>query len=135
MSEFVLVIGRYAGWLYFLLALLALHQLYGMWRASREHASSLFGLEREAATGKAIRAMVSLMLCGTIAAGVYTIATTVAPDLPQQPAGASPPIIQTPPTAALETDTPTPPPYTPTPPPLRIVTRPPEGAVAPRPEP
>jgi hypothetical protein len=131
MNEFVLVIGRYAGWLYFLLALLALRQLYGIWRAAREHASSLFGLEREAATGKAIRELVSLMLSGTIAVGVYTIATTVAPSLPQQPTGASPPIIQTPPTAALDTDTPTPLPYTPTPPPLRIVTRAPEGAVAP----
>ncbi len=125
MNEIVEVIQRYSAWLYVLLAILILRQIRLLWRAAREHDTSLFGLERETATGKAVRALVSLMLYAAIGLAVYSI-TSVAPPPAEEPESA-PAILRTPPTAILPTDTPTAPPYTPTRPPARIVTRTPEG--------
>ncbi|MCB0216136.1 MAG: hypothetical protein H6648_04540 [Caldilineae bacterium] len=124
MTALVTVIERYSAWLYVLLGVLMTRQIHHMWRAAREHDTALFGLEREAATGKAVRALVSLLLYGTIGLGVYTVTTAIAPGLPKlgEPGGPAPPILQPPPTAAIETDTPTAPPYTVTPPPARIIT-------------
>lgn len=134
MVEFVAVIQRYALWLYVLLGAFIVQQFYTIWRAAREHGTSLFGLEREAATGKAMRALVTLMLFCTIAAGVYTVQTVVAPamrsgpgettDAPQRRRNA---LEIPPPTVDLPTDTATPPAETATPEPIRIITSTPVG--------
>ena len=129
MVEFVAVIQRYAAWLYLMLGAFMLQQFYSIWKAAREHGTSLFGLEREAATGKAMRAFITLMLFSTIAAGVYTIQSVVAPAMRSVPGEPTEiperrrsPIEMAPPTADLPTDTVTPPAETATPEPLRIIT-------------
>ena len=98
MTALVTVIERYSAWLYVLLGVLMTRQIHHMWRAAREHDTALFGLEREAATGKAVRALVSLLLYGTIGLGVYTVTTAIAPGLPKlgEPGGPAPPILHGP---------------------------------------
>lgn len=129
MVDIVVVIESHAGRLYLLLAALMSREAYLLWRARRDRRTALFGLEREAATGKTIRAMVTLLLLMTVAAGVYTVAEVVAPSLPpgaRRPPGNAP-IVQTPPTADFPTDTPTPPAATATRPLPLIVTATPGG--------
>jgi hypothetical protein len=122
----VRAIQTYAGWLYALLAALIVVQLATMWRAGHEREVALFGLEREAATGKAVRAFVTLLLLVTIWSGIYTVATVVAPALPWelQEAGSAipttPQLSELPTAAPTDTETPTPAPAP------RIVTSTPE---------
>jgi hypothetical protein len=110
MAELVAAIATYALWLYLLLGLLMARELRAMWRAGAERDRSAFGLEREAAASRAVRALITLLLLVTIAAGVYTVANVIAPTLPAAelerltPA----PIIEEPPPMPLATDTPTP---------------------------
>jgi|GEM_PF-3184027 hypothetical protein len=124
MIDLVHAIRNYAAWLYTLLALLMAREVLAMWRAGRDRDVALFGLEREAATGRAVRSLITLFLLATIAVGVYTLANVVAPvvDTPafRRSVGGAP-LIETPPTMDLPTDTPTPAPATATRPP-RIVT-------------
>jgi len=130
MVDVAIAIQKHAGWLYMLLGVLMARQLHNLWRARRDRATALFGLEREAATGKAVRSMVTLLLLMTIATGVYTLAHVIVPSFPPDVIrpDTSAPIIQTPPTADLPTDTPTPSAATATHPLPLIVTATPEGA-------
>jgi len=129
MPELILAIREYAGWLYALLALLAVREVLGLLRTGRDHDLALFGLEREAATGRAVRALLTLFLLVSIGVGVALVAEVLAPALPEQAARRSredAPLIETPPTVVLPTDTPTPRPPTPTRRLPRIVTAAPE---------
>jgi hypothetical protein len=107
--DVIRAIHHYSAWLYGLLAVLLALQLGTMWRAGRERELALFGLEREAATGKAVRAFVTLLLLVTIWAGVYTVAAVVAPTIPRglQEVDGSP-ISTTPQLADVPTAEPTP---------------------------
>ena len=109
MLTLVSVVSRYAAWLFILLGALALRQIWTLLQGLSHRRSSHFHLEHEAAAAKTQGAMVSLLLVVTLAVGVHTIAFKVAPTLPQAAftSGHSPPIVQTPPTADLPTDTPT----------------------------
>jgi hypothetical protein len=111
MAELVTGIARYAVWLYLLLGLLMLRELRVMWRAGTDRDRSAFGLEREAATGRAVRSLITLFLLVTIAAGVYTVATIIAPTLPDAALErmTQAPIVVEPPPVPLATDTPVPP--------------------------
>ena len=128
MTDLVTAIERYAGWLYVLLALVMLREVLEMWRAGRQRDVSLFTLEREVATGRAVRSVVTLFLLLTVGVGVYTVANVLAPALPPETvrrAEDQVPLVDTPQLVALPSDTPTPP-RTATRPPQRIVTAPPE---------
>lgn len=124
MVEVALALQTYAGWLYVLVGLLLARQAFNLWRAGRERATSLFGLEREAATGKAVRALVVSLLLATIGIGIYTVANVIVPALPPgaRRLESHEPILQPPPTADWPTDTPTPPAATATRPLPLIVT-------------
>jgi hypothetical protein len=124
MLDLVTAIQNYAGWLYALLAILMAREVLVMWRAGRDRDVALFDLEREAATGRAVRSLITLFLLATVWVGVYTVANIVAPSIPDSPsrrAGDDVPLVETPPTVTLPTDTPTPPVATATSP-QRIVT-------------
>jgi hypothetical protein len=117
MEDVAVALQTYAGWLYVLVGVLMLRQAYNLWRAGRDRATALFELEREAATGKATRALVMSLLLATIVIGIYTVANVIVPALPPEARrpDSHAPIIQAPPTAAdWATDTPTPPPASPT---------------------
>jgi len=129
MVEVAVALQAHAGWLYVLVGLLLARQAFNLWQAGREHATALFGLEREAATGKAIRSLVMSLLLVTIGVGVYTMANVIVPSLPadaRRPETQAP-IVHPPPTADWPTDTPTPLPATPTRPLPAIVTATPEA--------
>jgi hypothetical protein len=102
---------------------LILRELASMWRAGRERDQALFGLEREAATGKAVRSLVMVLLLVTIGVGIYTIAQFVAPALPERERRMveEAPIVAPPRRIRMAADTPLPPALTATPLP-RIVT-------------
>lgn len=123
MVELIQAIQAYAGWLYGLLIVLMLREMLLLRSAERERRLSMFGLERDAATGRAVRALVTLLLLCTVGIGIYTVATVIAPVLPESSRreAQEAPILQTPPGVAWPTDSPTPPP-TPTRRPVRIVT-------------
>jgi hypothetical protein len=117
MFDLVTAIQNYAGWLYALLVLLMAREVLAMWRAGRDRDVALFDLEREAATGRAVRSLITLFLLATVWVGVYTVANIVAPSIPEswsRRVGDDVPLVETPPTVTLPTDTPTPPPATPT---------------------
>jgi hypothetical protein len=123
MVELIAAIRSYAGWLYALLLLLMLRELHLLWRAGRERRLALFGMERDAATGRTVRALVTVLLLCIVAIGIYTVSTVIAPVLPEvsRREAQEAPILQTPPQVAWPTPSPTPPP-TPTRRPARIVT-------------
>lgn len=127
MAELVTAIRDYEAWLYALLGLLVLRELATMWRSGRESDAAMFGLEREVASGKAMRSLVMLLLLVTIGAGIYTAAHVVAPALPQreQHLAEEEPIVEKPRGLTAPTDTASPPPATGTPRQPRIVTAPP----------
>ncbi len=82
MVELVTAIRDYAAWLYALLLALAVRELMAVRRAGKERRRAMFSLEREAATSRAVRSLIILLLLFTIAAGVYTTAEVIAPTLP-----------------------------------------------------
>lgn len=130
MAALVNAIQTYAGWLYGLLGLLVLRELWVVMDTVRERANALFGLEREASMGKAMRATVTTLLLVTIAVGVYTVDHVVAPALPENTlrrAADSAAMIETPMVVAFPTDTVTAPPPTRTRRPAVIVTVTPRG--------
>lgn len=134
MSELIIAIREYAGWLYAVLALFMIRELLAMRRSSRLRDVALFGLERDAASGRAVRSLVTMFLLVTIGVGVYIVSNVLAPALPEESARRArddAPLLETPPTVMLPTDTATPPPATPTRRPGRIVTAPPEPSPAP----
>ena len=133
MAELVTAIRDYEAWLYALLGLLVLRELATMRQSGRESDAAMFGLEREAATGKAMRSLVMLLLLVTIGAGIYTAAHVVAPALPEreQRLAEEVPIVETPRVVAAATDTASPPPATGTPRQPRIVTAPPPPSSSP----
>lgn len=127
MAELITAIQQYARWIYVLLVLVSLREVVAMWRAGRDREVSLFSLEREAATGRAVQSLVTLFLLTTIGVGVYAVANVLAPALPQDATTRvedSSPLVSTPlaPVMPTETSTPT---VEPTRRPLRIVTAPP----------
>jgi len=127
MAELIHAIQQYALWLYVLLVLVMLREVVAMWRAGRDRDVSLFSLEREAATGRAVQSLVTLFLLMTIGVGVYSVTNVLAPALPPETtsrAEESAPLVGTPLSAPLPSETlmPT---STPTRRPLRIVTAPP----------
>jgi hypothetical protein len=129
MPELIIAVQDYAGWLYVLLVLLGVRELLVLMRSGREHDRAMFAIEREAATGRAMRALITLFLLSTIGLGVYLVDNVLAPALPESAARLAhqdTPLIETPPTVMLPTDTPTPPPASATPRVPRIVTAPPE---------
>jgi hypothetical protein len=133
-TALVLAVRDYAALLYALLVLFAVREVLVMRRTAREHDVALFGLEREAARGRMARSLVSLFLLFTIGMGVYTVATVVAPALPEDAARramADLPLVETPPTVMLPTETPTPPPATATRRAPRIVTAAPDATERP----
>ncbi|MFQ5460245.1 MAG: hypothetical protein ACE5EL_05590 [Anaerolineae bacterium] len=107
MAALVEAVAHYAGWLYGLLGLFITAQLATMWRAGRERDLALFELERQAATGKAVRAFVTLLLLVVIGAAVYSVANVVAPNMPADPGRArnAGPIVLTPQLSELPTTT------------------------------
>jgi hypothetical protein len=127
MAELITAIQQYARWIYVLLVLVMVREVVAMWRAGRERDVSLFSLEREAATGRAVQSLVTLFLLMTIGVGVYAVANVLAPALPPDPmmqVDDSSPLVDTPlaPPLPSETLTAT---VEPTDRPLRIVTAPP----------
>lgn len=110
MADVVTTITKYALWLYLLLGFFMVRELRAMWRAGADRDQSVFGLEREAAASRAVRALISLLLLVTISAGVYTVANVIAPTLPAADLErlAPAPIVEPPPPLPLPTDTPTP---------------------------
>ena len=84
MPELIIAVHDYAGWLYVLLALLGVRELLVLARSGREHDAALFGLEREAVTGRALRALITLFLLSTIGLGIYLVSEVLAPALPAQ---------------------------------------------------
>jgi hypothetical protein len=131
-ADLVLAIEAYAGWLYVLLGVLLALQIVTMWRAGQDRDLALFALERDAATGKAVRAFVTLMLLVTIGAGVYTVERVVAPALgPERRHVRDPeaPIVTTPQLSELPTPSATA--AEPTESPVEIVTSTPEPTLAP----
>jgi hypothetical protein len=132
MAELITAIEQYARWIYLLLVLVMVREVVAMWRAGRERDVSLFSLEREAATGRAVQSLVTLFLLMTIGVGVYAVANVLAPALPQDPilqVDDSSPLIDTPLAPPLPTVTRTAT-VAPTERPLRIVTAPPRPTVA-----
>jgi hypothetical protein len=132
MAELITAIARYAPWLYVVLGLLMVREVVTMWRAGHEHDLSLFSLEREAATGRAVRSLVTLFLLATIGVGVYAVTNVIAPTLSERElrqARGDVPIVETPLVAVLASDTPEPV-ATPTRRPVRIVTAPPDPSEA-----
>jgi hypothetical protein len=129
-TELVLAVASYAKWLYALLAMLIALQLASIWRAARERDLALFELERQAASGKAVRAFVTLLLLVTIGAGIYTLDAVVAPVLPPDPlqSGDPAPIVTTPQLSDLPTPTVTVPPIPPTSEPIIVTPTPSPGA-------
>lgn len=85
MPELITAVETYAPWLYALLGCLALRELWVARRAVLGRRSAAFGVEREAYLGRYVRSLVTLLLLMTIAFGVFTVATVVAPTLtPEQ---------------------------------------------------
>jgi len=133
MTDLILAVRDYAAWLYLLVLALMARQVATLRRAGRARASAAFGLEREAATGRTVRALLTLFLLGVVGAGVFVTSHVVAPTLPAdllRRGHDSGPLVQTPPTVALATDTPTRPAATATRPLPRIVTAAPEASPA-----
>ena len=128
----MVAVSLYARWLYALLAALIAVQLATIWRAARERDVALFELERQAASGKAVRAFVTLLLLVTIGAGVYTVADVIAPAIPADPRRADDPapISIDPELADLPSPTSTSPPVEPSVAPVIITSTP---SVAPTP--
>ncbi len=128
MADLIGSIHDYAAWLYTLLGLLILRQLVIMWRAGHEREQAMFGLEREAASGRAARSLVTILLLVTIGAGVFTVAQVVAPAVPEEERqlAQEAPIVRTPRRFVLSTDTPSVSLNTATPRLPRIVTAPPD---------
>lgn len=110
MNDLVFAVHNYAVWLYGLVALLVLREALVVLRAGRDRREALFALEREAATGKTVRAMVTLLLLATIGVGIHTMANVIAPLLPPDPGAERPDvlILQPPPMPLIATDTPVP---------------------------
>ena len=129
MIPVVEAIAAYAPWLLTVLGLLGLRETVLALRAARERRSAAFGLERESATGRLVRSLVTLLLLAIIALGVRTVTTVVYPALPTRPDDPGPdpfaaPTIVAPLPPPVERFTATPP-ATPEPP--EIVTATPGG--------
>ncbi len=130
MTIVVEAIAAYAPWLLALLGLLALREGANALRAAQDRRHAAFGLERESATGRMVRALITLLLLGTIALGVRTVAGVLFPGLPvrmdaetgNEPFAAPTVVAPLPLPIERATDTPAP---TATPP--RIVTATPRG--------
>ena len=82
MAELITAIESYSGWLLALILALMIRELFVLTRALRDRTNSAFGLERESATARAIRAGVTVLLLATIGFGVNSVATVIAPSLP-----------------------------------------------------
>jgi hypothetical protein len=117
MAELVAAVATYSAWLYLLLGLLIARELRRMWTAGTQRDQAVFGLEREAAASRALRSLITLGLLVTIAAGIYTLSSVIAPTLPAEELRRLDPvpIVAEPPTLEWPTDTPEPPPASPTP--------------------
>ncbi len=84
MTELIAAIEEYAFWLYALLSVLIIREFLKIWRSGQERQHAIFGLEREAATGKSARSLVVILLLVTIAIGISTTARIIAPAMPQK---------------------------------------------------
>jgi hypothetical protein len=82
MNEFLLFIEEHQTWLYFLIAFIGLVYLRSAYLSYRELRRAIFGLERERAASRLVRAgaMLALVVAGWIA--VFVIATITSPALP-----------------------------------------------------
>lgn len=130
MPELILAIQDYAGWLYAVIGVLFARELLATLVALRARENARFRVELDAASGRVVRGLVSMLLLTVIAFGTNLVATVIAPSLPadvRRRLGDEPLTVPTV-VAPLATDTPTRPPHTPTPEPVRIVTPTPEGA-------
>lgn len=82
MEPALLIIERYQGWIYLVLALAGLAYLrlsvrwYGRWRRS------IFGLERDYAAGRLIRSLAMLSFIVVVALGTFLVATFLGPAVP-----------------------------------------------------
>lgn len=115
MAELITAIQNYAGWLYAFLGLLVAHECFVAWQTARDRGTALFGLEREAAAGRAIRSAVTTLLLVAISVGVYTVANVIAPALPEETVRhtvGKAAIVETPVIVPFPSDTPTRPPAT-----------------------
>lgn len=124
MPELITAIEQYALWLYLLLGLLFAWQLTQLVSALRARRSAAFRVEADAATGRIVRALVSMLLLVVLAFGVHSVATVVAPAIPaeirERIEGG--PLVEPTLLAPLPSATSTPLPHTATPRPARIVT-------------
>ena len=84
MAELITAIESYSGWLLTLILALMVRELLVLSRAIRDRGNAAFGLERESATGRGIRAGVTVLLLATIGFGVNSVATVIAPNLPEE---------------------------------------------------
>ena len=82
MAELITAIEAYSGWLLALILALIVRELIVLSRAVRDRSNAAFGLERESATSRAIRAQVTVLLLATIGFGINSVATVIAPSLP-----------------------------------------------------
>ncbi len=83
MAELITAIEAYSGWLLALVLALIVRELYVLTGAVRDRSNAAFGLERESATSRAIRAQVTVLLLATIGFGINSVATVIAPSLPE----------------------------------------------------
>lgn len=83
MTELITAIEAYSGWLLALVLALIVREIFVLAAALRDRSTAAFGLERESATSRAIRAQVTVLLLATIGFGINSVATIVAPSLPE----------------------------------------------------
>jgi len=122
--ELITAIEAYAGWLYAVLAILFARELFATLSALRARSHARFRVELDAASSRAVRGLVSLLLLTVIAFGTNLVATVIAPSLPadvRRRLGDEPLTVPTV-LAPLATATSTRVPSTATPEPVRIVT-------------
>jgi hypothetical protein len=82
MEEILLFIEEQQNWIYTLMALLAAVYLRVAWRAYQDLRRAVFGLERERATTRLVRAgaMLALLIAGLVA--TFVVATFAGPAIP-----------------------------------------------------
>ena len=81
MVEAIRWVAAYQKWVYGALAVGALLALWALWQAQRALRTAQFGLEREAVLGRRRRALLLVILAGSLGLSAYVVSTIIVPNL------------------------------------------------------
>jgi hypothetical protein len=82
MSQFVLFLGKYAGFFYLLLLLAGMYAVRKLFRSWKEWREAYFGLEREITMRRLAQWAAALVVVLVLMCGVFAVATFVVPTVP-----------------------------------------------------